>query len=82
MKVAPLARLILFGFVGILTVAASYLLLDTLGVWSRLPAVLTHGIEVLTGLILLFVLLGHLALATGVFPSAGFEVEGKKSPRY
>jgi hypothetical protein len=77
MKVAPLARLILFGFVGIFIVAASYLLLDTLGVWSRLPAGLTHGVEVVTGLILLFALLGHLALATGAL--AGFE--GEEKPR-
>jgi hypothetical protein len=79
MKVAPLARLILFGFVGIFIVAAGYLLLDTLGVWSRLPAGLTYGIEVMTGLILLFVLLGHLALATGALPWAGFD--GERRPR-
>jgi hypothetical protein len=78
-KVAPLARLILFGFVGILIVALGYLLLDTLGVWSWLPAGLTHGVEVMTGLILLFVLLGHLALATGALPRAGFE--GERKPR-
>jgi hypothetical protein len=77
-KVAPLARLILFGFVCILIVALGYLLLDTLGVWSWLPAALTHGVEVMTGLILLFVLLGHLALATGALPRAGFEGEGKQ----
>ncbi len=73
MKVSPLARLILFGFVGIFIIAAGYLLLDAFGVWSRLPAGLTHGV-------LLFVLLGHLALATGTPPWAGSEGEGKPRP--
>ncbi len=80
MKVSPLARLILFGFVGIFIIAAGYLLLAAFGVWSRLPAGLAHGVEVMTGLILLFVLLGHLALATGTPPWAGSEGEGKPRP--
>lgn len=80
MKVAPLARLILFGFVGIFIVAAGYLLLDAFGVWSRLPTGLTHGVEVATGLILLFALLGHLALATGTLPRADSEGEVKPRP--
>jgi hypothetical protein len=70
MKVSPLARLILIGFICIFISAAGYLLLDALGVWSSLPVGLRHGVEVTTGLILLFALIGHLALATGKLPRA------------
>lgn len=71
MRPSPLARLIVSGFVAIFLFAAAYLLLDAFGIWTRLPAGLTHGAEVLTGLILLFALLGHLALATGGLPAGG-----------
>ena len=73
MRVSPLARLILFAFICIFISAAGYLLLDALGVWSRLPTGLTRGIETVTGLILVFALLGHLVLATGALPRAGSE---------
>jgi hypothetical protein len=68
MKASPLARLIVAGFIAIFVFAGAYLLLDAFGIWPRLPAPLTHGAEVLTGLILVLALLGHLALATGALP--------------
>jgi hypothetical protein len=68
MKVATLARLLLLAFILIFISATAYLLLDSLGVWVRLPSALTRGVEVLTGLFLLFALVGHLALATGAIP--------------
>jgi hypothetical protein len=68
MKVSPLARLLLIAFVCIFISAGGYLLLDALGIWPRLPTALVQAIETVTGLILLFALLGHLALATGALP--------------
>jgi hypothetical protein len=68
MKPSLLARLIVAGFIAIFVFAAAYLLLDAFGIWPRLPARLTHAAEVLTGLILLLALLGHLVLATGDLP--------------
>jgi hypothetical protein len=68
MKAPLLARTILSGFLFLFAFAASYLLLDSLGVWAKLPLSLTHGVEVLSGLILLGTLVGHLALATGRLP--------------
>jgi hypothetical protein len=69
MKAPILARLILGGFISIFALAATYLLLDTFGIWPRLPAGLTHGVAILTGSILLLALLGHLVLATGALPA-------------
>jgi hypothetical protein len=71
MKVALLARLLLLAFVCVFISAVGYLLLDVLGIWVRMPAALTQGVEVVTGLILLFALVGHLALATGALPRTG-----------
>ncbi len=68
MKPSPLARMIVAGFIAIFAFAAAYLLLDAFGIWSRLPTRLTHGAEVLTGLILVLALLAHLVLATGKLP--------------
>jgi hypothetical protein len=68
MKVSPLARLLLIAFVCIFISAGGYLLLDALGIWPRLPAAMVQATETVTGLILLFALLGHLALATGALP--------------
>jgi hypothetical protein len=68
MKTSLLARAILSGFVFLFGFAAIYLLLDSVGVWEKLPAGLTHGVEVLSGLILLGTLVGHLALASGRLP--------------
>ena len=75
MRASPLARLLVSGFVAIFLFAAAYLLLDAFGIWPRLPAPLTHGVEVLTGLILLGALLSHLALATGGLPAGRAEAE-------
>ncbi len=69
MKASPLARLILYGFICIFISAVAYLLLDALGIWSKLPGSVTYGVEVVTGLVLLFALLAHLVLATGSLPS-------------
>jgi len=68
MKASLLARLILGGFLSIFALAGAYLLLDSLGVWPRIPASISKGMEVLTGLILVATLAGHLALATGKLP--------------
>jgi len=68
MKISPLARLLLIAFVCIFISAAGYLLLDALGIWPRLPTALAQAIGTVTGLILLFALLGHLVLATGALP--------------
>ncbi len=68
MKAPLLARAILSGFVFLFAFAATYLLLDSLGVWAKLPPGLTHGVETLSGLILLGTLLGHLLLAGGRLP--------------
>jgi hypothetical protein len=68
MKTPLLARAILSGFLFLFAFAATYLLLDSLGVWAKLPSSLTHGVGVLSGLILLGTLVGHLALATGRLP--------------
>ena len=71
MKVALLARLVLLAFICIFISAITYFLLDAVGVWPSLPGALTRGIEVVTGLLLLFALFGHLALATGALPPKG-----------
>ncbi len=70
MRVSPLARLILWGFLAIFMFAAAYLLLDSIGVWPRIPAAVSRSMEVATGLILLAALAGHLALATGKLPGS------------
>jgi hypothetical protein len=75
MRPAPLARMIVAGFVAIFLFAAAYLLLDAFGVLPRLPARLTHGAEVLTGVILLLALLSHLVLATGRLPAGRTDAE-------
>ena len=69
MKTPLLARAILAGFLFLFAFAATYLLLDSLGVWERLPGGLTRGVEILSGLILVGTLLGHLALASGRLPA-------------
>jgi hypothetical protein len=68
MKAPLLARAILSGFVLLFVFAAAYLLLDSLGIWEKLPPGLTRGVETLSGLILLGTLLGHLLLAGGRLP--------------
>jgi hypothetical protein len=78
MKVATLARLLLLAFILVFISATGYLLLDAVGVWVRLPTVLTRGVEVMTGLVLLFALVGHLALATGAIPR--IDAGGRPSP--
>jgi hypothetical protein len=68
MKAPLLARAILSSFFFLFAFAATYLVLDSLGLWEKLPAGLTHGAEILSGLVLLGTLLGHLGLATGPLP--------------
>ena len=68
MKTPTLARLLFVAFVVLFLFAGSYLLLDSLGVWERIPASLTRGLSIISGLILLATLVGHLALATGKLP--------------
>ncbi len=53
MKAPLLARAILSAFLFLFAFAAAYLLLDSLGIWERLPAGLTRGLAILSGLILL-----------------------------
>jgi hypothetical protein len=71
MKTAPILGRLLFAamcWVGFM--AVSYVVLDGLGVWQALPQGLTHAANVLTGLVLVFALVGHLLLATGRIPPA------------
>jgi len=68
MKSSPLARVLFVAFVVLFVFAAAYLLLDTLGVWPTLPVGLTRGLAILSGLILLGTLVGHLVLASGRLP--------------
>ncbi len=72
MKAPLLARAILFGFLFLFAFAATYVLLDSLGIWGKLPLAVTRGVEVLSGLILLGTLVGHLALAGGRLPPETF----------
>ncbi|MGH9441030.1 MAG: hypothetical protein ACRD16_02025 [Thermoanaerobaculia bacterium] len=67
-KVNWLGRGMLLGFVWIFLFAAAYLLLDSLGLWQSLPPSLARGVDLLTGAVLAFELLGHLALTTGRLP--------------
>ena len=69
MKAPLLARAILSAFLFLFAFAAAYLLLDSLGIWEKLPRGVTRGVEVLSGLILFGTLVGHLALASGRLPS-------------
>jgi hypothetical protein len=67
-ELPALGRLILAAFVWVFFLAAAYVLLDALGLWSRLPAALTWGIDIATGLVLAAALIVHLVLATGKLP--------------
>lgn len=69
MKAPLLARAILAGFVFLFVFAGTYLVLDSVGVWEKLPSGLTRGVETLSGLILFGTLLGHIGLATGRLPA-------------
>ncbi len=69
MKAPLLARAIVSGFLFLFAFAATYLVLDSLGVWERLPPGLTRGVGILSGLILLGTLLAHLGLASGRLPA-------------
>ena len=72
MKAPLLARAILFGFLFLFAFAATYVLLDSLGIWGKLPLAVARGVEVLSGLILLGTLVGHLVLAGGRLPPETF----------
>jgi hypothetical protein len=61
-------RLLLVPFLWVGFYAGSYLLLDALGLWSRLPGGLAHGLNLVTGSVLVLALAGHLILATGRIP--------------
>jgi len=74
-KPALLARLILAGFIAIFAFATAYLLLEEFGIWPRLPARLTHGLEILAGLVLLLTLVSHLILALGPIPTGDSTTE-------
>lgn len=69
MKTPLLARALLLAFILLFAFAGSYLLLDSLGVWEKLPPGLARGAAILSGLILAATLLGHLALASGRLPA-------------
>lgn len=70
-RLPVLSRLLLFAFLWVFFLAGCYLLLDSVDLWARLPAALTHGVDVATGLALALALLAHLALATGALPREG-----------
>jgi len=69
MRTPLIARALFAAFWLLFAVAGSYLLLDSLGIWEKLPSGLTRAVGVLSGLILGATLLGHLALASGRLPS-------------
>lgn len=58
------ARVLLLGFMAVFAVGVFHVALASLGLWQQLPAGLVRGIDVATGLILLFELIGHLAILT------------------
>lgn len=68
MKTSPLARALFVAFVVLFVFAALYLLLDALGIWPKVPGGFTRGLAILSGLILLGTLVGHLVLASGRLP--------------
>lgn len=68
MRTPILARLILLVFVWIGLYGGTYILLDSLGLWSRLPRAFTHALDLLTAAILLFALGAHLILSAGRLP--------------
>jgi hypothetical protein len=69
MKAPLLARTILSAFLFLFAFAAAYLVLDSLGLWERLPPAAARGVAILSGLILFATLVAHLALASGRLPS-------------
>jgi hypothetical protein len=76
MKNAPVVSRILFwAFIWIFAFGGAYVLLETLGIWSILPAPLTRAIDIATGCVLLGALIVHLVAATGVLPAPGGESE-------
>ena len=58
------ARLLLMGFMAVFAIGAFHIFLASLGLWQKLPGGLVQGLDMLTGLILLFELVGHLAILT------------------
>jgi hypothetical protein len=66
--VPALGRWIFGAFLWVFGLAATYILLDSLNLWDRLPAGLTRGVDVATGLVLVGALLLHLVLTTGKLP--------------
>jgi hypothetical protein len=77
----PLIQLLLFAFIWTGFYAGSYLLLDTLGLWPRLPGVLTHVLDLLTGAVLLLALVGNLILSTGRLPEPpGRDLDSSVTP--
>jgi hypothetical protein len=63
-----LGRLVLAAFLWVFFLAAAYVLLESLGLWSMLPAALARGVDVVTGLVLALALIVHLVMATGALP--------------
>jgi len=51
--------------VWIFVFAIAYVLLDGFGLWQELPGNVTQAVDVLTGVVLLFELFGHLGLSAG-----------------
>ena len=68
MRTPFLARLILCTFIWVGLYGGTYILLDALGLWSRLPDALTHGLNLLTAALLLIALAAHLVVMTGRLP--------------
>lgn len=69
-ELPALGRVILWLFVWVFFLAAAYVLLDSLGLWSRLPDTLTRGLDIGTGLVLALALVLHLVLVTGKLPGS------------
>ncbi|MGH7741500.1 MAG: hypothetical protein ACRENS_05695 [Candidatus Eiseniibacteriota bacterium] len=58
------ARLLLAGFMLVFAVGVLHITLESLGLWQKLPSGLVTAIDVGTGLVLLFELVGHLGILT------------------
>jgi hypothetical protein len=69
-ELPALGRVILGLFVWVFFLAAAYVLLDSLDLWSRLPDTLVRGVDIGTGLVLAVALVVHLVLATGKLPGS------------
>jgi hypothetical protein len=68
MRTPLLARLTLSAFIWVGLYGGTYIVFDSLGLWSHLPETFTHALDLLTVSILLLALAAHLLISTGRLP--------------